>query len=1236
MTRFLQTILLLVALLSFSCSGEPGQTISADGGADSADTLSEADLPRLDVPRADGFLLDLPESDESATDIVPDLESGCQGSGCFGAPCDDHTDCLYGPCVQHMGNKVCSMSCVEECPDGWACEQVAGAGPDLTFACVSPFTHLCRPCVENGDCESVTGVKDVCVDYGEPGRFCGASCLGGSCPAGYECKESTTTDGAVLLQCVNLSGQCACSQEAVKLGLATVCSTTNEFGTCGGQRACSEAGLAPCNAQTPAAEICNGLDDDCDGEVDGALCDDGNDCTMDTCDPELGCLHEALSGTDCNDANVCSLADHCEAGVCVGTQIDCDDDNPCTTDNCEPTGGCSYTFNSSSCDDDDPCSVNDTCKQGQCQGFPIDCDCTKDSDCIALEDGNICNGTLVCNTAQPPFKCQLDLATVVTCPVPTGPDAPCLKTACHPLSGECSQVPANDGQLCDDTDPCTVADACQEGVCSPGTPLNCNDGNPCTHDLCEVGVGCQNEPNSDPCNDGNPCTTKDFCSDGECLSQTALDCDDNNPCTDDTCDIAGGCIHTANAAPCDDGSLCTQVDLCIAGQCIGGQWLDCNDDNLCTDDMCDGDVGCLHTFNSAPCNDGNSCSTVDLCQEGLCTGTAPLVCDDANPCTDDTCSPGEGCQFSPNAAACDDANACTKDDQCNAGKCLPGLAIDCDDSNLCTTDTCSPATGCIHTPNAAPCDDGNACTTNDVCGAGSCAGLVPVSCNDQNPCTDDSCDEVLGCQFQANQANCDDANPCTTIDLCVNGTCTGKGLLDCDDDNVCTDDVCDPESGCIHQLNTAPCDDGDVCTTKDACQLGECVGSGALNCNDGNICTDDSCDPDVGCLQVANSQPCDDSNKCTEDDTCSKGWCLGNVISCSDDNVCTDDTCDAESGCLFATNTAPCDDGNKCTLVDLCADGQCVGSQEPDCDDDNTCTDDACLPETGCAHTNNFADCDDDNACTSSDLCVDGECKPGAAVVCDDSDVCTTDSCDAADGCVSVAIAGCCKIDADCDDSNVNTYDTCVNNACLNVLDEGLPHNSVNLGYTHTGGSGGCGDFSNWYMKSFGTMTWRECEKKANRHGAQFVGTPDLYSDNSPYKGQQRWVGEKNADTAYVTVGGWSSVNAVAKSATYLCVLGYANGTGPGADTLPTTKSWDGRTYHVKDFGNISEKTCYSYCRQYGARPLNPVLFGSSGTAHMVENHSCHGSIQYSGNSTAADGGGSHVYKCFIGYYDTQ
>ena len=91
---------------------------------------------------------------------------------------------------------------------------------------------------------------------------------------------------------------------------------------------------------------------------------------------------------------------------------------------------------------------------------------------------------------------------------------------------------------------------------------------------------------------------------------------------------------------------------------------------------------------------------------------------------------------------------------------------------------------------------------------------------------------------------------CTVSDSCQAGTCTAGAALNCNDNNGCTSDACNPASGCV---NFFACDDGDVCT-KDLCDpvLG-CQHLPTVNCNDNLNCTLDTCDKVTGCAHKANT-----------------------------------------------------------------------------------------------------------------------------------------------------------------------------------------------------------------------------------------------------------------------------------------------------------------------------------------------------------------------------------------------
>ena len=68
---------------------------------------------------------------------------------------------------------------------------------------------------------------------------------------------------------------------------------------------------------------------------------------------------------------------------------------------------------------------------------------------------------------------------------------------------------------------------------------------------------------------------------------------------------------------------------------------------------------------------------------------------------------------------------------------------------------------------------------------------------------------------------------CTGAGVCQEGACVSQGgETDCDDNNPCTEDSCDLEQGCVHTPweELTGCDDGDPCTVGDLCVDGECKG----------------------------------------------------------------------------------------------------------------------------------------------------------------------------------------------------------------------------------------------------------------------------------------------------------------------------------------------------------------------------------------------------------------------------
>jgi hypothetical protein len=549
--------------------------------------------------------------------------------------------------------------------------------------------------------------------------------------------------------------------------------------------------------------------------------------------------------------------------------------------------GCLAWSNVVSCDDGDPCTSGDGCSNGSCNpGTPINCSYLTD----------------ICNTGL------------------------CA-------GGQCIAQPK--GGSCNDGDPCTTGDQCQNGSCS-GTPMNCaylNDS--CNTGTCSGGQ-CQAVNKSGACDDGDACTSGDFCSNGSCTSGTPKNCDYlTDSCNTGSCS-GGQCVAQPKNGECNDGDPCTIGDGCSDGTCVPGPPLNCAAmTNACYNGTCNNGVCQQVPKPGMECDDEIDC-TVDSCDvvQGCLHEPSVALCDDGNPCTADDCLLVGGCINNPVAIPCDDQDGCTIGDSCVAGDCLPGTPKECIDENPCTDDACIPATGeCSFGTNNLPCNDGSDCTNDDLCSEGNCTGTT-IECDDGIECTVDSCVAGVGCQYEAEDSACDDGNPCTS-------------------------DNCSPVLGCNYQAADGACENGDPCTVSDTCQEAICVAGTPKDCDDANPCTADSCEPATGvCVNDPLDIPCDDGDACTASDTCYDGNCTGVVVEdcCFNDDDCPEPDqdclqiscvaglCQEEAFCLEGQcGPSPCDPTLECVsclAIEVCIEGWCQEECGPEDKEMTRCTND--------------------------------------------------------------------------------------------------------------------------------------------------------------------------------------------------------------------------------------------------------------------------------------------------------
>jgi hypothetical protein len=386
-------------------------------------------------------------------------------------------------------------------------------------------------------------------------------------------------------------------------------------------------------------------------------------------------------------------------------------------------------------------------------------------------------------------------------------------------------------------------------------------------------------------------------------------------------------------------------------------------------------------------NDGGDTQSVDCVQDIDCV---PLLT--GQNCQRPLCTDGQ-CVLVPAAddMPCADGDLCWVDKRCIGGQCQGGAARKCDDQNPCTADTCEPQEGCTYASIAGSCDDGNPCTLADHCNGGKC-----VAGNSVCPCPDDATCEQWN-----------DSDKCNGDIRCMGGVCKidPSTIVECleADKDACSKIGCNPATGLCGVVNLADgtfCDDDNLCTGSDSCSAGSCVG-GPAAC---------ACTADGDCL------PLDDGDLCNGYLRCIGGQCTpdpSTQVSCpSAADPCSPGGCDPATGKCGTTalaNGTSCDDGNPCTLGDLCLKGLCTGTPVI-CDDANICTDDLCDVGGNCNFQPNSAGCDDGKQCTQVDVCINGLCEG------------TNDTCS-------------CTSQAECDqmpaDPCVGTL-ICINNVCTN------------------------------------------------------------------------------------------------------------------------------------------------------------------------------------------------------------
>ncbi|MCB9726916.1 MAG: putative metal-binding motif-containing protein [Deltaproteobacteria bacterium] len=541
---------------------------------------------------------------------------------------------------------------------------------------------------DDGDAERYPGREEVCdgvdqdcdglTDEGNPGTNGGEACgeSEGVCEAGKRVCVNTTTGGLEpgTVACIGgkAGGDEACNgldddcdgqtDEAFTSGGAGVGSACEGVGACGaGTVECAGDAAARCSTDpggseaSDGLELCNGVDDDCDGTIDEGLSSlDDSDCSL-----EGVCGGTAPDGTplatatcrvnpdppesfgwDCDYTAVESWVAE-ETGNCDGLDNDCDGE---TDDGLDLGTGCDGD-DEDSCDNGvRVCSAEGGvfCDESGASTAVEACD-AKDNDCDGFTDEDFsAGGSVVFDGGPNPDDagkvlgddCGVGACTggTVSCR-PGSPQTLRCSSAAKATPEKCNGIDDDcDGQTDEDY---SVGSTCGIGKCSGGV-VECGTGGGTRCSTMPEGVA-QGQPGSDPKASPETCNGIDDDCDGK--SDEDLD-----SVIDAGCATVGVCA----------------AEGVVTASCVQGAW-SCSYDSadyqaegelgLCDllDNDCDGNTDEDFLSGGAvglPLPGGGSVGLGEACGVGACAGgtavcaldKASLVCTSADQSTQELCN----------------------------------------------------------------------------------------------------------------------------------------------------------------------------------------------------------------------------------------------------------------------------------------------------------------------------------------------------------------------------------------------------------------------------------------------------------------------------------------------------------------------------------------------------------------------------------------------------------------------
>jgi hypothetical protein len=647
----------------------------------------------------------------------------CQG-GVLPAPevCNGLDDNCNGltdenPTDPWINQACCSTGVLSDCTNtgtGNRCKTSA-------FACVNG-KQACNGSIAKS-VEVCNGIDDDCNGITDDVPGVGTACTGtginttGQCTAAYQCVGGAPGPGPNGLTCVQKQGpvaevcnglddNCNGQTDEGNPGGGVVCGSNcpgglvaNCVGVCKpGTTVCTNGALVCGGSVGGSPEVCNGLDDDCDGITDDHLTDPwvGTACCP-TGNP-ADCMNTG-TGSRCHPGafacvagmRTCSMAVAKSPEVCNGIDDDCNgitDDvpglgSPCSSPSVKTAGPCTATYQCKGAMGTGPNGLTCTQVVGPmpelCNGIDDDCNGVVDDNLmdmrVGVTGGSPCTPltplagtTFPAGGPAPPCNPGVTVCKngMVACSGEVGPQP----NICNGVATDCTGKPNTNGS-------CPTGFMCYQG--------NCNQ-------ICAGGEF--------PCPGGFRCDTTQNPPTGVCIP---------DKCATANCPTGFNCVidSTGNASCVDP---CSLINCPTGYQCKVGVCLDCTNPSvgcptgqkcagtppMCVNDPCFGVMCPAGQFCDANGNCSNPCATClkgQICVNGMCQD---------DPCAHVTCTADQVCVVQGGAATCVVS-------QCSQG-CNPGLV--CCQGAMCINDPCAGF--------ACPVDTN--CKLDDLCNA-SCQAI---------------------------------------------------------------------------------------------------------------------------------------------------------------------------------------------------------------------------------------------------------------------------------------------------------------------------------------------------------------------------------------------------------------------------------------------------------------------------------------------------------------------------------